>query len=417
MGNPEDCSACPIPGYSRTVMAQTRTIAALMLVAAGAIGAWAIAGDPQAALMMLVAGVAAVLVLIHPVEAPRAPGGDAPADDEIRHLIESLGDPILILAGTRVVRANAAAQHLLGTHVLGQDVRLALRHPDAARRLAEDTSEPAMLVGLGARDSHWEMQVAPMGRDRRLVHLVDRTRSVAADRMRADFVANASHELRTPLASLLGFIETLEDEKAGGDPALRNRFLGVMAGEAQRMQRLVADLLSLSRIESEKYRLPADTVDLAALIASVADELRQTDPKRGADIALDIAKGLPTVTGDRAQLSQLLHNLVGNAMKYGRAGTAVTIRLVADAPGTLTLTVSDQGEGIAPEHLPRLTERFYRVDSGRSRALGGTGLGLAIVKHIVERHRGRLAIASTPGEGTTMTVLLPSGTGGTVIKA
>jgi two-component system phosphate regulon sensor histidine kinase PhoR len=235
--------------------------------------------------------------------------------------------------------------------------------------------------------------------------------------MRADFVANASHELRTPLASLLGFIETLEDEKAGGDPALRNRFLGVMAGEAQRMQRLVADLLSLSRIESEKYRLPADTVDLAALIASVADELRQTDPKRGADIALHIAKVLPTVTGDRAQLSQLLHNLVGNAMKYGRAGTAVTIRLVADAPGTLTLTVSDQGEGIAPEHLPRLTERFYRVDSGRSRALGGTGLGLAIVKHIVERHRGRLAIASTPGEGTTMTVLLPSGTGGTVIKA
>ncbi len=408
MGNPEGCSARPITGYSRTDMAQGRTIAALMLVAAGAIGTWAIAGDAQAALMMLVAGIAAVLVLIHPIETPRNAANDTPADDEVQALIESLGDPILILAGTRVVRANAAARSLFGAHVLGQDVRLALRHPDAARRLAVDTGEPVMLVGLGARDAHWEMQIAPMGRDGRLVHLVERTRSVAAERMRVDFVANASHELRTPLASLLGFIETLEDEKAGADPTLRNRFLGVMAREAQRMQRLVADLLSLSRIESEKYRRPAETVDLAALTRSVADELRRAEPERGGDIALDMADGLPAVTGDRAQLSQLLHNLIGNAMKYGRARTPVTIHLAADEPDTLLLSVADQGDGIAPEHLPRLTERFYRVDSGRSRALGGTGLGLAIVKHIVERHRGRLAIASTPGEGTTVTVLLPS---------
>ena len=391
-------------------------IAALALVSAGATAAWAVAGDPQAALMMLVAGVAAVLVLIHPAEAPGNVAADRPTHDEVHDLIASLGDPLLILAGTRVVRANAAALRLLGAHVLGQDVRLALRHPDAARRVADDTTEPVMLAGLGTRDAHWEMQVAPMGRDRRLIHLVDRTHSIAADRMRVDFVANASHELRTPLASLLGFIETLEDEKAGGDPALRNRFLGVMTGEAQRMQRLVADLLSLSRIESEKYRLPAGTVDLAALARSVADELRQADPNRGGDIVLDIAKGLPAVVGDRAQLSQLLHNLVGNAMKYGRAGTPVTIRLTADDPGTFALSVTDRGEGIAPEHLPRLTERFYRVDSGRSCALGGTGLGLAIVKHIVERHRGHLAIASTPGEGTTVTVLLPAA-GATVIKA
>ncbi|RIA46846.1 two-component system phosphate regulon sensor histidine kinase PhoR [Hephaestia caeni] len=393
-------------------MAQKKTFAAIGLVLAGAAAALIFAHSPQSALFMLVAGVAAVLVLRHPEAPPPATiDGDGDARDAVNDLIEALGDPILVLAGNHVVRANTAARALLGAHVLGQDVRLAVRHPDAARRLgeADDTGggEPVTLIGLGRRDSHWQMQVAAMGSDRRLVHLVDRSRSAAAEKMRVDFVANASHELRTPLASLLGFIETLEDD-AGADPALRARFLGVMAGEARRMQRLVVDLLSLSRIESDKDRLPTATIDLAAITRTVVDELRRSDPDRGADLEIDCAHAIPPITGDRAQMSQLLHNLVGNAMKYGRAGTPVTVRLEPGDAGDVTLTVADRGDGIPPEHLPRLTERFYRVDSGRSRALGGTGLGLAIVKHIAERHRGRLVITSAPGEGTTVTVHFPA---------
>ncbi|HEX8421753.1 MAG TPA: ATP-binding protein, partial [Sphingomonas sp.] len=240
-----------------------------------------------------------------------------------------------------------------------------------------------------------------------IVHLIDQTGNYAAERMRVDFVANASHELRTPLASILGFIETLTDE-AGEDPAVRTRFLKVMFDEARRMQRLVEDLISLSRIEAEKYRLPAEIVDLAKLIADVRAELLDVAGDRALDIAATIDPGVHGIVGDRAQLSQMLHNLIGNAMKYGRAGTPVTIRLAADRPNTIRLSIADESEGIAPEHIPRLTERFYRVDAGRSRSLGGTGLGLAIVKHIAERHRGRLDIASRVGVGTTVSVTLPA---------
>ena len=213
--------------------------------------------------------------------------------------------------------------------------------------------------------------------------------------------------MRTPLASILGYIETLADEKAGADADVRGRFLKIMFDEARRMQRLVEDLISLSRIEAEKYRLPDRAVDLTELIAEVRSELFDAADARSADIAADIDLGVPAVAGDRAQLSQVLHNLIGNAMKYGRPGTPVTVRLWSDAAGMVRISVADEGDGIAPEHIPRLTERFYRVDPGRSRAAGGTGLGLAIVKHIVERHRGRLDIASTLGKGTTFSVLLP----------
>jgi two-component system phosphate regulon sensor histidine kinase PhoR len=239
----------------------------------------------------------------------------------------------------------------------------------------------------------------------RVVHLVDTTARHAAERMRVDFVANASHELRTPLASILGFVEALSDA-AGDDAAIRDRFLHVMGEEARRMQRLVEDLISLSRIEADKHRAPSTPVELAELVESVCAELRRAAGPRGEDLDCTAEADIPPVAGDAAQLSQILHNLVGNAMKYGRAGTPVTIRLV-HAGEMARLTISDQGDGIPPEHLPRLTERFYRVDAGRSRALGGTGLGLAIVKHIVERHRGRLDIASRVGEGTTVTITLP----------
>jgi two-component system phosphate regulon sensor histidine kinase PhoR len=180
-----------------------------------------------------------------------------------------------------------------------------------------------------------------------------------------------------------------------------------MADEARRMQRLVEDLISLSRIEAEKYRLPDQSVDLGDLVSEVWSEINDTHDPRAADIVCNLAEGVPPVNGDRAQLSQVLHNLIGNAMKYGRAASPVTVKLWHDSANMARLSVADEGEGIAPEHIPRLTERFYRVDSGRSRALGGTGLGLAIVKHIVERHRGRLDIASQTGRGTVVTMLLP----------
>ncbi len=243
----------------------------------------------------------------------------------------------------------------------------------------------------------------------RILHLWDRSGVYAVERMRTDFVANASHELRTPLASIKGFIETLEDKEAGDNPEIRARFLNVMFREANRMQKLIDDLISLSRIEAEKFRVPDTPVDLPDLMREVQSVLRQSQPERGADIVVDIGPDLPPLRGDRAQLSQLLHNLVSNSMKYGQAGTPVTMRLRASRNGALLrLSVSDCGEGIAPEHLPRLTERFYRVDSSRSRAIGGTGLGLSIVKHIVERHRGRLEIDSEVQKGTTITITLPA---------
>jgi two-component system, OmpR family, phosphate regulon sensor histidine kinase PhoR len=248
------------------------------------------------------------------------------------------------------------------------------------------------------------MHVTTLRPGTRLIHLIDRSARHAVDRARTDFVANASHELRTPLAAILGFVETLRDEKAGDDPVIRARFLTVMDAEARRMQRLIDDLISLSRIESEKHALPDTRVALPALIRRVAGEIGTGSAD---SLRLELDDSAAEISGDDAQLSQLLHNLVGNAIKYGRAGTAVTIAL-KPAGHQVRLSVTDQGEGIAAEHIPRLTERFYRVDDGRSRSLGGTGLGLAIVKHIVERHRGRLDIASTVGTGTTVTVTFPA---------
>ena len=331
---------------------------------------------------------------------------------ELGTVLEAIVEPVLVIAGGRVEVANAAARSVLGNHIVGQDVRLAIRHPAAAERLTappgEGSSGPINLVGLGTLDQRWEMRITDVPDGRRVVHLIDQTGSYAAERMRVDFVANASHELRTPLASILGFAETLSEDDGAADPAMRQRFLKVMADEARRMQRLVEDLISLSRIEAEKYRLPDTSIDLAQLLDEVRAELVDTQDPRAADLRIVRGEDVPQVIGDRAQLSQALHNLIGNAMKYGRDGTPVAVRLWRDPVGMVRLSVGDEGDGIAPEHIPRLTERFYRVDSGRSRAVGGTGLGLSIVKHIVERHRGRLDIASQIGRGTVATILLPA---------
>ena len=366
-------------------------------------------GDGQVALAAI-AGNAALVVIIAtmPDEAP----ADSPAPAEpvsevpVHAALEAIAEPLLLLRSGQVTIANAAARTLLGQHIVGEDARVAIRHPGAAEHLAEGSAHPVDLVGIGTLDQRWQMRTAAPTADTRLVHLVDQTGQYAAERMRVDFVANASHELRTPLASILGYVETLADE-AGDDAGLRKRFLAIVFDEARRMERLLEDLMSLSRIEAEKFRLPRAEVDLAALAAETCDTLATMHGNRGADIRLVTPADLPDVLGDEVQLSQLLHNLVGNAMKYGRAGTPVDVDLSL-AGDTVCLIVRDEGDGIPPEHLPRLTERFYRVDAGRSRSLGGTGLGLAIVKHIVERHRGRLDIVSTVGVGTRVTVTLPA---------
>jgi two-component system phosphate regulon sensor histidine kinase PhoR len=222
--------------------------------------------------------------------------------------------------------------------------------------------------------------------------------------MRVDFVANASHELRTPLATLLGFLETLQDEDAV-DAETRQRFVAIMFGEATRMRGLLDDLMSLSRIEAERFAAPRDTVALAALAGEVKASVRPIAGGRA--IRIENEAGDAPVSGDEVQLSQMLNNLVVNALRYGRAGTPVRIRLEDDPPDLVRISVIDQGDGIPAAHIPRLTERFYRVDPGRSRSVGGTGLGLAIVKHIVLRHRGRLDIQSELGVGTTVSVSLP----------
>jgi two-component system, OmpR family, phosphate regulon sensor histidine kinase PhoR len=258
--------------------------------------------------------------------------------------------------------------------------------------------------GVGDSGQIWEVRIEGASSGQRLLHLVDRSARYGAERARVDFVANASHELRTPLATLLGYIETLRDDSgAGGDPLTRGRFLGIMDSEAKRMQRLVSDLMSLSRIEAEKHSFPEADVDLAVLIASVAGECPQP-------VVVEIAEGNPLVKGDAIQLSQLLHNLIDNAVRYGGNADGVRVSLKPEEGNRLCLSVADEGEGIAQEHLPRLTERFYRADPARSRAGGGTGLGLAIVKHIAEHHRAVLKIESKLGEGTLVSVSFPVAT-------
>lgn len=388
-----------------------RALTALGVAAAAALVGLFLNGDVQSALVVLVLAIAAVLIATGggdsaPIPPPRILAPPPPGPD-IGEVIEAIAEPVLVISENRVQSANRGARQLLGDHILGEDVRVAIRHPAAAERLLNpnDASPgaPIHLVGLGTREQRWEMRVLRLSDGRRVVHLADRTGSYAAERMRVDFVANASHELRTPLASLLGYVETLSED-AGDDPATRNRFLKIMHGEARRMQRLIDDLISLSRIEAEKYRAPDQTVQLPALIEQVCTELAGSP--RAADLVTQIGD-VQAVRGDPTQLSQLLHNVIGNAMKYGRDGTPVTVSLRPEGESMVRLSVADEGEGIPAQHLPRLTERFYRVDSGRSRSLGGTGLGLAIVKHIVERHRGRIDIASTVGKGTTVTILLP----------
>ena len=393
-----------------------RAATATGIAGIGVVGAAWAGAPPAASLLALLAGVTAFA--IWPASRRTLPETPLPEEPEaeplpgIADLLRAVDEPLLLVRERRVVAANAPARLLLGDHIEGADVRLAIRHPAAAERLAgpigSEANEPARveLVGVGEADRHWAMGVTALPDGSRLVRLSDQSEARAAEQMRVDFVANASHELRTPLATLLGFIETLQDDEAGADQSTRHRFLKIMMDEALRMRALVDDLMSLSRIEAERFTLPREPVDLIPLIEEVRAGLAQLMEARDSSLIVENEAPSAIVQGDRPQLAQMLVNLMSNAVKYGRPKTAVRVR-IAPAGEMLRISVIDQGEGIAPEHLPRLTERFYRVDASRSRQVGGTGLGLAIVKHIVLRHRGRLDIRSVPGEGTTVSVDLP----------
>jgi two-component system phosphate regulon sensor histidine kinase PhoR len=355
-------------------------------------------------ILALLAGPIAGFLLGRRRSPPTSPEAD---------VIAPLSDPVLLLRDARIAAANPAARRLLGDWIEGQDVRLALRHPAIVERLTRSAPPPHAeaeqieVTGIGETDRKWLVTLAPLPGGARLVQLTDRSEAAAAERMRVDFVANASHELRTPLASVLGFVETLQDDEAGGDPALRARFLRLMDEEAKRMRQLIDDLMSLSRIEAERFNPPQGPVDLASLVEEVRASCAQLLAERRCGLTVEPASAATIVAGDRAQLLQLIRNLVVNALRYGHADSEVTVRFEDEGTQAVRLTVADQGEGIAPEHLPRLTERFYRADPGRSRSLGGTGLGLAIAKHIVTRHRGHLDIRSQLGVGTSVAVSLP----------
>ena len=342
-------------------------------------------------------------------------------------VLGALPDPLILLdERRRILRANAAANEVFGMRLVERDLALAVRHP--AVLTAADAvlkGEPSRIVEFDITtpvERHLSARLAAIRPHSAegaaaVLTLHDLTAVKRSERLRADFVANASHELRTPLASLTGFIETLRGA-ARDDAQARDRFLAIMAEQAQRMARLVDDLLSLSRIEMNEHVAPTDRVDIAQVLHTVADTLEQRAAARDMRIELALPADLPRVLGSADELAQVFQNLLDNAIKYSRRGTAIEVGahpsprfLPAARPGerpaALAVAVRDHGEGIAREHLPRLTERFYRVDAARSRELGGTGLGLAIVKHIVSHHRGALDIDSEQGKGTVFTVHLP----------
>jgi two-component system, OmpR family, phosphate regulon sensor histidine kinase PhoR len=344
----------------------------------------------------------------------------ARAGDPLRAMVAGLPDPVIALdRDGRVLALNERARLLAPALRQGEPVSLALRMPAlieaVARASASGEEQRVEYSERGPLERWFETIVMPVKRepdlskpDLVLMTFHDLTPLRRVEEMRADFVANASHELRTPLAALSGFIETLQGS-AREDAKARERFLAIMQEQARRMARLIDDLLSLSRIELNAHRRPDTPVDLVPIVRQVVDGLETLARDRGVSVNVEAVNAL-TILGDHDELVRVFENLVENALKYGAAGRRVDIKL---APATAEgepegrVSVRDYGPGIAPEHLPRLTERFYRVDVTESRAQGGTGLGLALVKHILNRHRGRLSIESTPGVGATFTIHLP----------
>jgi two-component system phosphate regulon sensor histidine kinase PhoR len=339
-----------------------------------------------------------------------------------RDLMAALSLPALLISATaRIEAASPAARELFGD-VVGRNVVAAIRQPEFLTALEDALkgSNPVRRTVVLPRPAGGDVRTiadlcpistGPAWRGV-LATFTDVTASEQVEQIRRDFVANVSHELRTPLTALLGFIETLQGS-ASDDAAARARFLDIMSREANRMTRLIDDLLSLSRVQATEAQRPADTVDLVPIVTSAVNTLRQQAEVAGMRVTVDTGGAPATVAGDADQLQQVVENLMENAMKYASEGGLAEIRVdrVDYAPAlrgpAVAISVTDRGPGIAPEHIPRLTERFYRADAHRSRDRGGTGLGLAIVKHILNRHRGSLRIESELGKGSRFTVLLP----------
>jgi len=346
-------------------------------------------------------------------------------------LLEGLTDPTMLVgADRRILMANAAARELFAANVLGAPILTYIRQPDAVTALergfaalasGEHPAQPfeAKLIKTAqGQETVLRVQVTPLSKDfgvpSMLVGLRDISHIEDAEQQRRDFVANVSHELRSPLTVLAGFIETLQGP-ARNDPEAQEKFLDIMDREAQRMNRLVSDLLSLSRVESEERVRPRERVAVSDVVLTTIAALRPQIEDAGLVVEFHDLADAPSIAGDRDQLVQVFHNLIENAVKYGQSGNRIDVAIerIDTAPGmngpALRVDVQDYGEGIDAIHLPRLTERFYRIDGHRSRTMGGTGLGLAIVKHIINRHRGRFSVRSTRGEGSTFSVLLPIG--------
>lgn len=360
------------------------------------------------------------------IEAAARDGGDGlprpspPRDqDGWRALIDALPEPAITLdAAGSVMHYNALIRDLFPNIRTRRPFTHVSRDPELMEAIDRSASARDPIVvdlyervplerRVSATISRVSSQPGVRGLPAILISFRDQTTTDKLVQMRADFIANASHELRTPLASLRGFVETLQGP-AREDPAAREKFLGIMASQAARMTRLIDDLLSLSRVEMKVHLRPTGIADLNELASYVAQTLEPLAEGSKSTIQVHPLDGPARVRGDREELVQVLQNLVHNALKYGRDGGRVDIRLAREqgTPRRISVGVSDDGPGIAPEHLPRLTERFYRANVATSREKGGTGLGLAIVKHIINRHRGDLRIASRVGQGSTFTVLL-----------
>jgi two-component system phosphate regulon sensor histidine kinase PhoR len=337
--------------------------------------------------------------------------------ETVLSLIAAIPMPVLVIGADDRIRAtNPPLETVLGRDLVGKHHITALRQPaviDAITRVrASRTGTTVRFVSRDRdKDTPYQVHVAPVGADI-ILSFEDQSAAEDVGKMRRDFVANVSHELRTPLTALLGFIETLGGA-ARDDASARERFLGIMAHEAQRMTRLVDDLLSLSRVEEDERVRPREQVELCGLLASVIKGLEPQAAAADVTVSLKLGRDEMHVPGDAGQLTQVFANLIENGIKYGASGKDLVVTLAEPAnhlrlrgQGVL-ISVADKGDGIAAHHIARLTERFYRVDTHRSREVGGTGLGLAIVKHIINRHRGRLMIESALGQGTTVSVFLP----------
>lgn len=353
---------------------------------------------------------------------PQSPesAGNGALDANVMRFADTLAEPCIVVNERAVmVYTNPAATQRFPRARIGDPLAFTLRNPELVEAVdkAEETGEAQRTeLHIAAPHEVWYRAVAvpyrpegSTGSRFTVISLYDLTEQKRTDRMRGDFIANASHELRTPLTSLVGFIETLQGPAANDEKA-RARFLTIMRGQAERMSALIDDLLSLSRIELRQHVRPTGEVDLNLLLREVAESIEPRLADAGLEIKLDLPSEPIVINGDRKELFEVIENLADNAVKYGAAGDRIEIALEPGASRAGThhvISVTDFGPGVAEEHVPRLTERFYRVDNETTRGKKGTGLGLAIVKHIVSRHQGEMTIRSRPGEGTRVEILLP----------